>query len=234
MSGDRFEVPLYSIAEASRYLDVPRTTLQQWVKGYDARPKGRTRKSGAPIVTSVEPESGLTLPFVGLAEAYVLSAFRQARVPLQRIRPALDRLQEEFGIAHALASKSLYTDGAEVIFDYAERRGDTPEARSARDLVVVRNGQRVFKDVIESYLERIEFESDGWVKLIQLPQYDKAQVIVDPHRSFGAPIFRKGAARVEDVINRFKAGDALDVLSADFGIPQQELLDVLRVHVTAA
>jgi hypothetical protein len=31
---------------------------------------------------------------------------------------------------------SLYTDGAEALYDFAERAGDTPEARSARELVV--------------------------------------------------------------------------------------------------
>ena len=40
-------------------------------------------------------------------------------------------------------SKALYTDGAEALYDYAQSHGDTPEARSARELVVVRRGQRV-------------------------------------------------------------------------------------------
>ena len=231
---DRFVTPLYSVAEASRYLGVPRTTLQQWVRGYEIRPKGRPTVSGAPIVTSVQANSGLTLPFIGLAEAYVLSAFREAKVPLQRIRPALDCLEEEFGISHALGSKSLYTDGAEVIYDYAESHGDTPEARTARDLVVVRKGQRVFKEVVDNYLRRIEFGADGWAKLIQLPQYDNARVVVDPHRSYGAPIFAHGAVRIDDVLSRFKAGEAIDALSEDFGVPQEEILDVLRVHTTAA
>ena len=34
-----------------------------------------------------------TLPFIGFAEAYVLSAFRHAGVPMQRIRPAVDYLR---------------------------------------------------------------------------------------------------------------------------------------------
>lgn len=39
-------------------------------------------------------------------------------MPLQRIRPALDALDREFGVAHALASRRLYTDGAEVLYDH--------------------------------------------------------------------------------------------------------------------
>jgi hypothetical protein len=63
------------------------------------------------------------VPFVGLAEGMMLAAIRQAGVPLQRIRPALVRLSEELGIEHALASRALYTDGAEVLYDFAESQG---------------------------------------------------------------------------------------------------------------
>ena len=95
--------------------------------------------------------------FIGLAEGYVLAAFRQVGVPLQRIRPAIEQLRREFDNDHVMASKSLYTDGAEVLYDYAESSGDTPEAKSARDLVVVRNGQLVFQDIVDQYLRRIDF-----------------------------------------------------------------------------
>ena len=90
------------------------------------------------------------MPFIGLADGYVLAAFRKAGVPLQRNRPAIARLQDELCIPHALASRSLYTDGAEVLYDYAEDSGDTGEAKSARELVVVRNNQLVFKEVVDT------------------------------------------------------------------------------------
>lgn len=52
----------------------------------------------------------------------MLAAMRRSGVPLQRIRPALARLDEEFGLAHALVSRWLYTDGAEVLFEFIEDR----------------------------------------------------------------------------------------------------------------
>lgn len=45
---------------------------------------------------------------------------------MQRIRPALAELERDIGIAHALASRKLYTDGAEVLYDYGESHRDTP------------------------------------------------------------------------------------------------------------
>ncbi|MDN5858027.1 MAG: DUF433 domain-containing protein [Pseudonocardia sp.] len=176
----------------------------------------------------------MSVPFVGLAEAHALAAIRRSGVPLQRIRPALKRLDDELGIAHVLASRALYTDGAKVLYDFAEAEGDTPEARSARELVVVRNGQRVFNDVIDDYLRRVDFASDGWARRIHLPRYGAADVVVDPKRAFGAPIFSHGAVGVETVIASFKTGTDLQQLTEEFGVPQDDLLSVLRVHTEAA
>src|SRR5664280_2272545 len=134
---DRFETPLYSLGEAGHYLGLSKTTLARWAQG---------KERGTAIVTTVpgQPRGSAVIPFVGLAEGLVLAVIRRSGVPLQRVRPALDRLRRELGLTHALASKALYTNGAEVLYDFAEQQGDTPEARSARQLVVVRNNQHVF------------------------------------------------------------------------------------------
>ena len=59
-------------------------------------------------------------------------------------------------------------------------------------------------------------------------------MVVDPQRSFGIPIFARGAARLETVISAFKAGTDIDGLTAEYGVPRDDLLSVLRVHTEAA
>jgi hypothetical protein len=148
---DRFSSPLYTVAEAARYLDVPASTLTSWAKGYPRAGKGGPEVTGSPVPTTVKSSGrGPVIPFVGLAEGLVLTAMRRAGVPLQRIRPALARLDEELGLQHALASRRLYTDGAEVLYDYAETSEDEEAARAARELVVVRSDQRVFNEVVDA------------------------------------------------------------------------------------
>src|SRR5258708_10183972 len=95
------------------------------------------------LITTAEPPTprGPTIPFVGLTEAYVLAAFRSAGVPMQRIRPAIRRLEEEMGLTQALASERLRTDGAEVLWDYGQETDDQAEKDAVGDLGVVRNGQ---------------------------------------------------------------------------------------------
>ena len=131
MGVDRFGTLLYGIGEAAGYLAVPPSTLTTWAYGYERRRAGARNATAPPIVTAVRPErpGDPAVPFIGLAEAYALAAFRHAGVPMQRIRPAIDVLGRELGLEHALASRRLYTDGAEVLYDYARHAGDTPEAR---------------------------------------------------------------------------------------------------------
>ncbi len=120
----RFEVPLYRMAEAAKYLGVPTATFVTWAKGYVRQPPDRPVVKAQPIVTAL-PSRGRnypTIPFIGLAEGMVLAALRSKGVPLQRIRPAVAVLAQTIGLGHALASKALYTDGAEVLYDYAEKQ----------------------------------------------------------------------------------------------------------------
>ena len=164
----------------------------------------------------------------------MLTAMRRAGVPLQRIRPALTRLDEQLGLTHALASRRLYTDGAEVLYDCGETGEDEEAARAARELVVVRGDQRVFTEVVDAYLRRLQFADDGYVQLIRLPAYEVAQVVVDPARGFGQPIFARGGARLEDALALFRAGEPLDVVAEEYGVPHAELEDAVRIATRLA
>ena len=228
----RFSDPLYTITEAARIVDVPASTFRAWARGrVTASPVGAQTWSD-PIVTRTELPSGSkrpSIPFVGITEAMVLAAIRKSGVPMQRIRPALEELQRGLGIQHALASKRLYSDGAELLYDYSESYPDSQAARAARQLVVVRNNRHVFSDFVIEYLQRFEYARDGYVKLIRVPGYERAEVVVDPYRSSGAPIFARGGCRVKDVMYRYGGGESVQELAAEFGVPAAHVEDAIRV-----
>jgi uncharacterized protein (DUF433 family) len=224
----RFAKPLYTVSEASSYLGVPRSTLDTWVHGYTRRPEGRRVVRGSALLTSV-PGGRLTIPFVGLAEGMVLAAFRETGLPLQRIRPALERLEAEVGLEHALASRDLYTDGAELLFDYARVQGD----KQLGLLTVVRSDQRVFHDVIDRYLRRIEYDA-GWAAQVTLPITEEPLLVADPKRAFGQPIFIHGGARLADVTGRIEAGENERVVAEDYGVPLEDVRAALAAETRAA
>lgn len=236
MSVDRFATLLYGIGEAAGYLSIPPSTLTSWAYGYERHVRSGGVARAKPVITAVRPprRDDAAMPFIGLAEAYALAAFRKAGVPMQRIRPAIDVLARELGLEHALASRRLYTDGAEVLYDYARHAGDTPEGDSARELVVVRNNQRVFTEVVDQYLSRIDFAGDGYARLIQLPQYRVTEVTVDADHAFGRPRMVRGGAEVDHVIDLFLAGEPVDAVAAEFGLSRDEVEDVLRASARPA
>jgi uncharacterized protein (DUF433 family) len=225
----RFDVPLYTVQEAASFLGVPRSTFTNWARGYVRQTADQHEIRGAPLITAVDaPERLPRIPFVGLAEGMVAAAFRKAGVSMQHIRRSLHALQEQLGIEHALASGRLYTDGSSILYDYATRFGDE------EILTVVLSGQRVFSDVVRDYLQRISYGPDDLADRMVLPITQRHVVEVDPRRAFGQPVFVRGGARMEDVLDRFRAGEPLASVATDFELESQDVEDVIRAALPPA
>ncbi len=225
----RFSVPLYSVAEAADFLGVPRSTFATWARGYPHRRAGERGTRRDPLVTSLRGTARQAeIPFVGLVEGMVAAAFRRAGVSMQHIRKALHVLQQRIGIDHALASGRLYTDGSSILYDYATEHDDE------EILTAVLTGQRIFTDAVRDYLRRIKYAADdGWAERLILPTTRRDVVEVDP-RAFGQPIFIRGGARMEDVLDRFRAGEPLAEVARDYDLDSQDVEDVVRAALPPA
>lgn len=146
---------------------------------------------------------------------------------MQRIRPAVTTIRNEIGLEHALASKKLYTDGVEVIYDYAETEDD-PDG-----MTVVRTKQQHFREIIRDYLKCITYAGDGYASEIHLSLFESTPVVVNPKRNFGLPSLKGSRVRLEDLVDRFQAGDRIGEIAADFEIDPKEVEDVIRVALAA-
>jgi uncharacterized protein (DUF433 family)/transposase-like protein len=206
---------VFNVQEAAKYLGVRPSTMRNWAHG-----TGEAK----PVITADREDGHLTVPFIGFAEAFVLTALRQAGVPMQRIRPAVRDLEREIGLEHALASRNLATDGAEVLYRYA---GDEP------DHTVVRSKQRQFRKAVEDRLRPVHYAADGLADRLWLPIYGEEEVFVDPTKAFGRPLLRSGRARVEDIADRFTAGESIRELARDFRVSVELVEHVIRVEAKA-
>lgn len=210
-------VPILRVGEAAFFLGVPRSTLQRWMS---SRHGLVTRRPGARRTLP-------SVPFVGLAEASVVLAFLKAGVPLARIWPALVRLQKEIGIEHVLASKRLYTDGAEVLWHLSTGHG--PQS-PVGDLVVCRNDQLVLSPTVEQYLRLITYDEAGWATRLRLSRFGDVPVIVDPLRAFGRPLIDHGVGvRVEDVLDMSAAGEPPQGIAEAYDLPVSYVEGILAV-----
>lgn len=226
----RFTVPLYTSAETARYLDVRETTFRSWVKGYRREFPHRAPVEGQPLVTGLPPETrgGPSIPFIGLAEGMFLSALRKAGVPLQQIRPALELVRTKIGVDHALASKRLYVAGAQLLWEVsAEGEVDEEARHGARDLIVLRNNQYVFRQVIEQYLRQITYD-DTYARRVLLPGYEVARIAADPAINFGKPYFTQTGTPLYVVRDLLKAGESITDIAADFDLPVDQVTEAAQ------
>jgi uncharacterized protein (DUF433 family) len=166
-----------------------------------------------------------SIPFIGVAEALVLSAFKRKGLSLQKIRAALGALERETKLSNVLANKSLYTAGAEILWEYSRRSGDT----EVQQLVEPGTGQRVFVPVVRDYLELITYGSDLWASQLELPAYGASGVVIDLHRGFGRPILDRYRLRVDEITDRFFAGDSMNSIAEDLEISVDDVENVIRV-----
>jgi len=113
------DAPLYSVIDASRYLQIPENTLRSWVSGraYPLRSGGSRRSE--PIIELADPANS-RLSFNNLTEAHVLDALRrQYQVELPQIRRAVKYLREQFRTQHPLAHHQMLTDRKHVFIEAA-------------------------------------------------------------------------------------------------------------------
>ncbi|MGH3742224.1 MAG: hypothetical protein ACRDT1_12940, partial [Micromonosporaceae bacterium] len=84
-------------------------------------------------------EASVTL--IAMAEAWVLWALRDAGVRTRRIRPALQRLQKEFGQEYVLVAPELATDGIDVLWDFSR-------TEEGAGLIEGSTGQHVIREIV--------------------------------------------------------------------------------------
>jgi uncharacterized protein (DUF433 family) len=212
VSDPRFTEGLLNLSEAGRYLRVPRQTFHRWARGYER---------GKPLLHVLSPLAvRLPVTFIALAEAHVLDALRDAGVRPQKIRPALMKLQQEFGRDYVLVARELATDGIDVLWDFAK-------SKAGNGLIAADTGQHVIREIVEDQMSYIAWDSEGFPQELTLREWFPAKVIVNVNRSFGQPIFAGTNVRIADVAGMTKAGEDAESVAAEFGI------DVTHVRTAA-
>lgn len=214
MSDARFTEGLLNLAQGGRYLHVPQQTFHRWARGY---------RLGEPLL-HVVPDEGARLPvtFIALAEGHVLEALRDAGVRPQRIRPALQRLQNEFGRDYVLVARELATDGIDVLWDFAR-------SKEGEGLIAGDTGQHIIRDIVQDHMSYIAWDDSGVPSELTLRHWAPSKVIVDVRRSFGQPIFAGSGTRVADVAGMMKAGEDAVTVAEEFGLDVADVRTAARI-----
>ncbi|TQJ31328.1 DUF433 domain-containing protein [Microbacterium sp. SLBN-146] len=212
---------IYSYADVDRLVGLHTGTARRWLDGYQRSgryydPVLRESPTGQEVVTWGE-----------MVEARLLAEFRSKHVPVQRLRPAIVRLRDEFGrypLAHA--QPFLEVDGRELVRAVQEEVGvDRP-----LQFVVVRNGQTILTEAMQRFNDTARYEGGVVARLSPSPR--TPQVSMDPERAFGQPAVRN--VRTDALAEAFRAGTSREELADLYDLDPGEVDSAIRFEMIAS
>ena len=223
------DIPAYTVAEASHYLLIPEATLRSWVRGR-RYPLRRPDRAGLfrPVVVLPDERKAL-LSFTNLVEAHVLDAIRREHgVRLKEVREAIRYMQDRMQVEHPLAFRGMITDGHDLFVRHY-----------AQLINVSQEGQLAMADVLDAYLRRVEWDQAGFaIRLYPFTRKRELEepkaIVIDPEVSFGKPVLVGTGVPTSTVAERYKAGESVDELAADYDLKRDKIEEAIRCELRAA
>lgn len=222
------ERQVYGMAQVDRILGLRSGTSRRWIDGYS-----RAGKQYAPVVRELRTgdESVTWGEFV---ETRLLSEYRDAGVPLIRMRPAIEALREELDTPYPLASAQTWLDveGQELV----KKVQDAVSLDRQLALVELRTGQAlIWAKPADDFQKSIEWtDANGQPPHPRLlrPYQDIAEVKVDPLRGFGEPVVR--AVRTDAIAELIRAGDSQAMVGELYELEPREVEAALQYELRRA
>lgn len=215
------ELPAYTIPEACHYLNLAESTVRYWVTG-----KGGEYK---PVIVPASDSTPTLLSFLNLVEVHVLGAItREYKVKLPKVRSAVDFLKRKFKSDHPLISHDFATDGLSLFVEHYGKLINVSE-----------DGQIVIRELLDAALKRIEWDAKGLpIKLFPFTHSDIKDspriIVIEPGLAFGRPVIAGTGIPTEIIAERYKAGDSVKELAADYDRQETEIEEAIRCELKAA
>jgi uncharacterized protein (DUF433 family) len=224
---DPRDIPIYSIDDAARYLWIPSSTIRSWTLGQSYAIKDGSNFF-APLIP-ISPQKPYLLSFTNLIEIHILRGMRQHhQIQLNKVRQALDFINNTFKIPHPLATQKFSTDGADLFIDYY---GELIQASQKK--------LHQFKLALNIHLERIEPDDWGFAgKLYPFTRPHEREslrvVVIDPRIAFGRSTIAGTGIPTSLLTERYAAGDSIDELANDYDCDRLSIEEVIRSALNIA
>jgi uncharacterized protein (DUF433 family) len=208
------EVGTYGTVEVAHWLRLPAQTVRSWISA-----KG--------IIVPAEPS---LLSFTNVLELHVLKGMRRIHeVPMQRIRRALLHVKDAYPSTHPLIELEFQTDGVDIFIKELDEFINVSQC-----------GQRGFRDIVSTYLERIGRSTDGIPEVLYpfVVGDEKSEpkiVCMNPKVSFGKPVIGGTGLSTALIAARWVARESsVSDLAEEYGLPQAQIEEAIRWEKIAA
>ncbi len=221
---DLLNRPTYGLAQIDSLLGLHAGTARRWIDGYR-----RGGKPYAPVVR--EHSTGEEIATWGeFIETRLLAEYRDAGVPVIRMRPAVEALRQELQVPYPLASARtwLRPEGRDLVRVVEEKVNLDPHLA----LVVVATGQALaWSAEADRFRTAIEWtgDCDDAEPRRLRPVAGINQVVVDPLLGFGEPVVR--GVRTEIIRELVQAGESQDAIAEVYELPRESVEAALRYEL---
>jgi hypothetical protein len=177
---------IYALPEAAKLTGVSTQRIARWIRGYEHGPQGERRFSPR-IWNSDLPaiDGSLALSFRDLMEVRFVAAFREAGLSWPTLRAAHATACRMFHSDHPFSTDKFRTDGRQVFLDLEPHQDEA-------GVIEIRTRQHYFEEIIRPMFKDLDVAGDQLLRWWPLGR--ERNVLLDPERSFGAPIVREGVA----------------------------------------
>jgi uncharacterized protein (DUF433 family) len=216
-------IGLYTPAEVSHLLVIPVSTVHRWLEGYSYPLARHFRAKKPPVFVPALPrvEGRLALTFLDLVQLRVVRAFREAGVPLQRIRVAGEVAGDLFGTSHPLAHLRFKTEGRSVWSDVAAAGGRHVVNLSAA-------GQHAFPEVVAESLKEVSYATEPGLADRWYAAGPGGGVVLDPEIAFGAPVLVDSNVPTAAVWSQAQSEPDVHRLASWFRLDVRQVQDAIR------
>lgn len=197
---------VYVYAEVDRLIGLRGGTARRWINGYE-----RSGKVYDPILR-VKPRDTAWVTWGEFVETRMLAEFRDIKkVPIPRLRAAIDELRRVYGTQYPLAHMRPYLSA----YDRELTIKDGSELE-----VVIRTGQQLIGD--GRWLAKrsaLENDEDGEAIIVELPaDRDFPDIVINPMRYSGQPTFVGRRVSPVTIAGMANSGEPHEVLAAEYGL----------------
>ncbi len=214
---DMLDRPLYTFSSTDRLLKLTAGTARRWIDGY------QRSESAYPPVIRESTTGDETVTWGEFVECRYLVEYREKKVPMVRMRPAVQLLKERFDTQYPLATHKPFVHGQELVL----RAQVESEIDPSFYLVVVRNDQLVLSTAAKAFESEIEWTGSAGAEFASAmwPAGRSSAVRIDPQRGFGEPVVRN--TRTEILARFFTGGSPLAELAKMYELELSEVRDAL-------
>jgi uncharacterized protein (DUF433 family) len=197
---------LYTVADTAVFLGQSYETVRGWMED--------------DLITAL-PSRGkaATIPFFGLAEAFVLAECKRRNMTRREIREGVRAIKKELNLDFALANRMVYTMVGSLAI-----KGSIGFHRA-------RDSQLMIFEIAADHAELVEFDPADYAIRITLPAFN-VPVTVNPYVAAGAPVLGSSRIKVQHIVDRARALEPIRDIAEDFDLTEDTVRNLVAVEKT--